>query len=717
MKTPACLIYSTLFFLFSSGLHSQPDPAREQLFVQRSTDRAQKISDQALLIRADDKNKAQDYILSQIASCSQLERSKPCESVLYFTLGYYRQIDASLDSGNHQPFLQEARKFYEKALEYYPDNIDILNNYRLTLKELGDTVSLETLTRKLIRLDPENKPKYHRELGDFYLSRNRFGQACDYYRSAFRDAPDDPENCRRIVDIYRLSKMNCSGIDLTRFAYACNAYGFPNLGAEILEDMIRQAVAKGDLPADSTIVNWVNIMAESDWLDYDRLAEILKSRRRRPAILTELDSLLRTDYFAVIPRFSFWTRKTTVFYEEAREEVSPVIVTAKIFHVKANRLLIQGDYKKAAIMWEHAFSLLRENLRWDDVIPEVFFQAASGLAKLYHAHPDLDTSGRKLDELVSILFKGKGEAYFSGSADLKRNYHTTLGVIFYDRKVLTSNNWYPANAEFQLEHALSENLGPIVNPLLRQLLGDVYLWKNEKARAAATYAAAIEDYLRLDQIEKAADFLDSTRRREIAAEGSVAFNRLDALEKLILLRKSWQDPSHKILSQNNTSPESQLAELNKDRSDLGRVLNPGFVGEQFFKGYTDLGRNARETNLRHMLYANALELIQDQKDLPTIRDYNRLQDIKASFNSTIQTGQAIEPIKVEPGRRSGYWEEKAKEPGYRTYSIINQDLEIKIPVILYDAGRQIKTYYSRNGVQQKVPNLEIRGKRVVLEGM
>jgi tetratricopeptide (TPR) repeat protein len=92
------------------------------------------------------------------------------------------------DAGLHQP----AFDLYGKALEFAPEDEDLLYSYSLSAEKLGRLDVAESSMRKILAKDPDNVRTLN-ALGYTLADRtDRYQEALQYISKAYAQEPDDP---------------------------------------------------------------------------------------------------------------------------------------------------------------------------------------------------------------------------------------------------------------------------------------------------------------------------------------------------------------------------------------------------------------------------------------------------------------------------------------------------------------------------------------------
>jgi len=666
------------------------------------------------------------FIQSNMPDCKALTKSNLCEAGLNFTSGYFYQQAAKQDRAKKESYQKTAVTFYEQVLEIYPDNKLALNNLINLNQDLGDTDSTIKWLRRFVQVYPEDKVKYLVQIGNIYSDEGEFASACSAYRQAYEEDQFSEQACGAMVQLYTNNNFPCTLTSTMRqFAYDCQEINLANYSEKLLRKEFTAAMKDQDFKkAKESMILWAKVIVDNGWLDAVRVArlnaqlfpddvEIPRVARAINLSLTELEQLFQAknlDKFKGI-QFKYWDAdQPKIEVNKGWTDVRPVTVFAKILYMKGKESYFKDDHKTAEAYWEFAL----EPSEYFD--PNLFTIVAADLAQLYTTSKDLNAVKAKFKVLERRLFGGKGNAYSNGDKKMIREFHITLGSIYYENEVWGGLNVYNArNAKFQLEHALSKDLGPIVNPELRKMLGDVYinLIERDKPReriqliekAVDAYSSSIADYLSLDQIRKA-DRLHSQIRERYG--GLVAENDkrqlLNELGSIIAWRKDLADPNNLLIKDEATikqylekvaRAEKKTAIFINSKDNKAVDLPSDFVQVQFFKGLSDLGSNFPDTRKKdkQLLYANALNRLKTASDLPSTRDFNRIKDIKFVLEESVDKSREIKTMQMQ--KKAVFTYDTGKGGNERVFSVPTFNKNISVPNQLFTLNDQLQDDYKR----------------------
>jgi len=661
-------------------------------------------------------DKGAAFIQSNMPDCKALKNSNICEAGLNFTSGYFYQQAARKNTMEKESYQKTAVSFYEKVLEIYPDNKLALNNLINLNKELGDTKSTIKLLLGFEQLYPQERVKYFVQIGDIYSGEGEFASACAAYRQAYVENQFSEQACGAMVKLYTNNNYPCAlTSNMRQFAYDCQEIDLSNYSEKILRKEFTIAVKDQEYKkAKESMILWAKVIVDNGWLDPLRVArlnmqlfpadiEIPTEAVNIKLALTELEELFGAKNVAEVNAIGveYWDAdQPEIRVWKAWDEVRPVSVFSKLLYMKGRKAYFNGNHKTADDFWNFAL----EPSEYFN--PTLFTIVAADLAQLYTTSKELDPGRDKFDNLVGRLFGMKGSAYLNGDKEMIRKLHITLGGVFYENKIWGNSEGFGArNAKFQLERALSEDLGPIVNPELRKMLGDVYinLTRDDRpnqritliAKAVDTYSDAIRDYLSLDQINKA----DRLQTRCLEQYGSrVADNNktklLRELGNLIRWRKNLADPNN-IVVKGETTINRYLVSVNKAEKSAAKNLPADFVQIQFFKGLSDLGSNLSDARKKdkQLIYANALNRLKTVNDLPSTRDFNRINDIKFVLEESV--GQTRELREVQMNKKAALSYDKGKDSNSRILSVPTFKKDILVPEQLFTLNDKLQDDYKK----------------------
>ena len=248
------------------------------------------------------------------------------------------------------------------------------------------------------------------------------------------------------------------------------------------------------------------------------------------------------------------------------------------------------------------------------------------------------------------------------------------------------------------------------------MLGDVYLLRKEKTKAAQTYMEITKDYLSLDQTQSAVRILDTIQRKGLHRLNAKQGLSFVALNQLTQIRSNLEQPSAQVIFLGPAQFNQTLEVLEKSRDTLGAILGKEFVDMQFFKGYTDLAKKTSvdQLNYRQQLNAKSLRLIKGQRKFSTIRDFDRIQNINASFNFNSNTSKHLKTIKKKSNSKTQVLMNNNLGRKYQTIAVTNLGIRVDVPVLLFDASDKINEFYKTKGSTKELPKLEMKAGELIL---
>ncbi len=668
---------------------------------------------------------ASAYIQRNMEQCKTLETKNLCVAGLNFTNGYLYQKAALQDTIRSSQFQTKAVRYYLKTLEVYPNNKAALTNLIKLNKKLGQNRLTIRMLNMLAEKYPSYRVKYLISIGDLYSDDKNFRMACNYYQKAYKEDPFSEEACGAMVELYTSDYLKCSTSPTIRqFALNCQNIEFPNYSEELLRKELTLAFGKQDYrTAMESLILWANVLAENGWLDsrqVDRLFTKLfpsashGSPKGIYTALKELSTLLKiNEAHALMDKVQFWNNNQPVArLSRDGNSIEPNTVLLKILHKKGQQAYFKGNFKNTAVFWNAVFDSS------EYYNPTLYVDVASDLAQLYHKNPTLDPTKDKFNYLISRLFEMKSRSYRNGNKRMIRKLHITLGTIFYNQEMLGQKPGYRArNAKFQLEHALSENLGTIVNPKLRRMLGEIYNKQKEPVKSIDLYSLSIQDYLSLDQIKEADALGQLMKRKYRAGMNSKQLKVFTAVESIIKWRKNVKS-SNNELYMNRTQVSTYLSKVTSDEKFALQSLPKKFVQVQFFKGLSDLGSRLSDTKQKdkQLIYANALEKIKDIKTLSSPLDFDRIKTIKIVLEKSVVHPKKLERTQVYKtvnNKSIKAYNTSRLKTDFKTYKIPTLNKEIVVPNQLFELNTALQKYYQINTTKEKA-NLKILDKKFVV---
>lgn len=643
----------------------------------------------------------------EVPGCSTQPDSTFCKAAIWYTGGYLFQNGFEQGDSLALNYKSIAESYYKRILEVLPDNQDALSNL-LALYEHGDsTLKMIKVLDDLAKAYPRQRINYLLRIGDLYLRQFDPGKASNYYEQAYVEDPWSEAACSRLVNLYALHGIppNIPGKKTTpnsvnEFIYNCQDIGLPNFSEEMARRRIAYNIKNPSVTKDQLIGSlliWIDILAQNNWLEERRVEdlripffekntssnEILKTGNKA---LTELVALTMIEDASQIRKDGFWYSDYTQIRLPDREPVSSRSVFIKVLHAIGVKAYFNGESSKAEQFWQLGF----RTANFENVL---FTVLGKELAQLYTNDPKLDPGGQKMERLVGLLFHGKMDSYLASNNEMIREYHTVLGSIYYDQKKYSGGQY--TNAEFQLYHALEPKLGPIINPELRMMLVDVYGHNKDSFNMMNENIRAIMDMLRLDRMEEADKMIDDAEKN---ARGNLkSFNtRLGALSRIRKFRSACADPSSPKPFENQKMVYQFIHEIQDKEAQAITQLDQAFVREQNFKALADLGQYVPENHpeWQQQIYSQALQRIENNKELGSIDDYHRLQRIRQSLSGSLDDPQILATERLNKEVNINY---KANNQGieFRSFVIPSLDREIQIPQAMFQLNKTVTEYYKQ----------------------
>ncbi|MBA4410923.1 MAG: hypothetical protein C0397_16050 [Odoribacter sp.] len=315
--------------------------------------------------------------------------------------------------------------------------------------------------------------------------------------------------------------------------------------------------------------------------------------------------------------------------------------------------LLDGNVKNAVQLLETALRIAPEFYVYDgDPMLKIYFPVKMDisieLARLYNRYPKLDLNHAKFDQLIFELFNEKSAHYLKNDLESIQKSHTMLGLIYADRNVWESS-WGPANAIFQLEHAISiqkeierknpEKFKPI--PSIYQMLSKGYKQTNRPEMESRALIDAAAGYLDLDNLSTADSILQ--KAKNISLQDVEYYQKLKELGLIKTIRLNIRNGNYDFKNGNAKSLEKNITE-----GDLFKMTNlkidNSFLNRQKFKILADMGSKFTELNpdYKYPLFEiKALDYINKEKALGNYQDINRLNQIEGKFVKNLDNKDGI----------------------------------------------------------------------------
>ncbi len=718
MKTKK--IYSIIFIaiLFSScfGQDAAPSPVSyEQISKTLVKDLNVTINDYLV---EDKVAEAAMHIKSKMFDCLELEDGrKLCEAGLNFTSGYLYQQAALKNGLKSNSYIKRAITYYEKVLYAYPDNKAAWSNFmKLMTQQQGIDPATIAKLEEMAKKYPSERVNIYVRIGDVYRNDNDLQKACSYYQKAYKEDPFSEKACGAMVELYTKYDFSCvMRNDIRQLAMDCQEIDLPNYSEELLrKELLSFFKNKKYTKALESLVLWAYVMADNDWLTSSKVTRLktnlfpksVNPNRSGATVyqaIQELQIIVRSEQIENIDAVQFWKGyNPSVNMYDNWGRVLPKSVLYKILYSKGKKKSFQGNPERAEKFWQYVLDKTRDDDR------AFFTVVASEMAELYYNNPSLDPSDKKLNKLIIRLFNMKGAAYGANDLRMIRKYHITLGGIFYNKKKWEGDG--AANARFQLSRAVSSRFGPIVNPRLRRMLGDVYTELDQNEDAVNAYTKSIEDYLSLDLIRDADRLITIIVERYSTSMNATQSKKLNSLRVLIGWRKEFKNPDNDILK-NKMSTNDYLKKVSIAQVEANKSLSKEFVKLQFFKGLSDLGASISDDRKidKQIIFANALGKIDKIYELSSPTDFNRIKKIKISLEESVEQPKKLEKAKMNKRTDLSYTTSGSKA-GFRTYTVNTLNKEVIVPTQLFELNKVLKNHYATDKTLQKA-EIEYRNGR------
>ncbi|WP_299436711.1 hypothetical protein [uncultured Aquimarina sp.] len=657
--------------------------------------------------------KAAAHIKDKKTYCQEVADVKLCEAGLNFTTGYLYQQASLKDNQNSRAYQKRAIVYYEKVLTSYPNNKAALSNFiqLIAVQDIDPSIikKLELMAKKY----PAERINIYVQIGDMYKDDNNLQKACDYYKKAYKEDPFSEKACGAMVALYTKYEFSCvMRKDIRQLALDCQEIDLPNYSEELLrKELILYFNNKEYKKALESLVFWSYIMSNNNWLSSSKVLRLktklfpkkqIRSRAENPIYnaLDELQDLIEVVQVEDTNSIKFWKGYSPKIYSYGESsKIEPKSVFYKIMHAKGVKENFKGNVENAEKFWE----VILKETRNDD--KALFTVVASDMAQLYNNNQRLDPSDKKLNELIIRLFDMKGAAYGENDLRMIRKYHITLGSIFYSKKKWDGAGF--ANARFQLSNAIDNRLGPIVNPKLRRMLGDVYHELNQDKNAINSYKESVQDYLSFDLIKDADMLMNDIKKKYNISMNSNQKKDLEGIQMIIDWRKEFKNPKNKLLK-NEVTVMDYLAKISKAEKDANKVLSKEFVKLQFFKGLSDLGALVSENRKidKQIILANALEKIDRIYQLSSPTDFNRIKKIKISLEESVEQPKRLE--KTQMNKKANLSYNSGSKSGFKTYNVTALNKEIIVPNQLFKLNDVLTNHYTSDSLKNKA-TIELKG--------
>lgn len=659
------------------------------------------------------------FVAQDTSKCNALIEGKFCRAGLDFTQGYIYQYGTTEKGPKTETYRENAEIYYKKVLTAYPGNKAAWTNLLQLYMEMDDLGTAIGGLKKLADRFPGKRSAILVQMGDLYRNNDALDRACTLYQQAYKEDPFSLKAYGAMVSLYTDHGFSCTlkdGGTIRELAQICEEIDLSNRAEELLrKELITHMEQNKPLEAEQSMILWANVLANKGWNNAGHIVRLKNTLLKKVGSsetnkivytgLRELETIFKSKGETDFSSWTYWVKRSPSMVVSKKEgRVSPRTVLAKNLLVKGEKALLKDNFKMAEVFWQEGKNMAgRRN-------SGSFFKAALQLAQLYNNKPELDPEGSKFNNLIGELFQGKGLAYKQNDRPIIRRYHIVLGSIFYERK-----HWGPkrtdynraANARFQLEHAVSEKLGPIINPKLRQMLGDVYEELDQSNKAINAYESSLQDYLALDRISDA-DKLHRAVSKKYTMMNASLKNRHEIMGEIIGLRKITGkiDPLFGLSPQDISSFTAQISKIEKEATI---PFSKEFVGMQMFKTLTDLGIKLQENRKadRQKLYSDALLKIKDIDKLASPNDFNRIKNIKTALEESVENPKDLQKTQMISDVDFNYpktaWNGKSK-----TYHLANLNTKIVVPEQLFQLNKVISAYYTKDFKRETISNIQLR---------
>lgn len=491
-------------------------------------------------------------------SCPTGDPGRSCRLRLTYAVGYSYQLEAQwAQSGERAALLERAAASYQRVLHEVPGHRATTENLAAAYRDLGRDADVQ---RVLLR-DPRDTLDAQAALflGDSYRAQKRFDAAVAAYRRAALAAPDDPAPRDRLVELYRLMPPDSAFALFRRLEEEKDwEVSFPGAAIDAYELVVRRVAERDVKTASDACRRWLRLLAETGLFTADRLASLGKVWFAK-----DMDALQRYlgDPTQMPPG--------TPLLQDGDGEL-----VGRIALALGREALARGDAERASAYWWGAYRSLGPE-------PVVALELAREVAMLDARYPKLDTTGRRFQRIQMELFEGKAAVYRRADLEAIQRYHTTLGLIYAQRRQWGSLG-NPQSALFQLSHAVQtarrrERNERFFQPLpqVQARLARGLVATGDSTRARVTYVDAAMAYLDADDPEGATHML----RLAAALRGAPAASDA-ALRRLVVARERVAAPGG--------APAGCDAAIERvDAASRRAGLNAGFLARQRFKLLAD----------------------------------------------------------------------------------------------------------------------------------
>jgi tetratricopeptide (TPR) repeat protein len=543
------LIILTVVAMFACVLSVE---ALSQTEASRAVERAQVLWDSGRT------SEGIDLLKKSLNNCETGEHTKKCRPLLNYSLGYLTQRTAKNDPVRSTELLKRAEVYYLEVLEDLPNHGPTLNNIALIYSKTGRMGEAARLLERALRSDPLRNNRYRLSLGDILYAQGKYRMALAHYQQAAEGDPLDPIPVSRMMDVYEhllTNQYNTISVEISGRLKIWEK-NFPETAERGYVALLAHGATRDDpKQMERYFLDLVGLLGRHRRLTKERLAKI-------PATV-ENKAVHQLTAYASNPRAlgSWWTA------EQIRRHVLGLAALA-FGHTDLKKKGPEAAEKR----WEIAL---------DRVVPNAMFyyqdfphltqaplQLMTELAALYHQYPDLDSKNKKFKKLIVRIFKSKSLAYRSKDLDSIQSHHMVLGYIYTRDPDKEEAIWQPANAVFQLTHALQISKIRFLQtgkyeplPLLKEMLAESCQNPTPAARrqsirdcmleqcnfAGTMYLEAAKAYMDTDQLKKANQMLNKAEDTYLNEFQHAAHGQISDIQNLRRRIKG--------------APEDQIAEI------------------------------------------------------------------------------------------------------------------------------------------------------------
>lgn len=436
-------------------------------------------------------------------------------------LSYANSLARIARRDKNPALLRNAEKHFASAIEKGTnlERVAAINNYAKTSLELGDSArAVELFEEGQAQAealgDSTAMARYQYNYGNALASQRRLDDAFSAYMAAYRANPREKGAAAAALKVATEQSNAAAAAELVN---ALIAQGQLDAANEALRSLLadtdmrarRDFVPVIEALYDFLVARRVDDNAyESGWIEY--LQSVTQGMHEWPRNYMELCRIAYDDLPVIAnPRrarakFASWAGHPGDAQHAAEVLRSPSRYLAGVGEIYAR----EGRLEQALARYLLAWGLDNSNLEAG--------QFAANL--LYEYRDQLDPDQQLLNEFVSRLFRGKGQAYLGEDWPAIFRFHSVLAGI-YVRDEVWGSSYEARSAIFQLEHALRarkriENTedGRAPVPGLYAMLGQAYDGVGDNKKAFDNYLKAAEDAMRLNDNEQARENVENANR-------------------------------------------------------------------------------------------------------------------------------------------------------------------------------------------------------------